>query len=131
MPREQRGAAAEAHAAQCLTQAGLRILAQNLRFPFGEIDILAAEGPHLVFVEVRYRSSMAYGGPAESVTPEKQRRLRLAAAAVLQRYGSTRPCRWDAIWASPRQTLWQRHLAIGATEPGAWGPRGLRRRTRC
>ncbi len=106
----QRGPAAEVYAAQCLTSQGLRVLGRNLRFPFGEIDILARDGGTLVFVEVRWRRSRQFGGPAASVTPAKRRRLHRAAQAVLQRYRTPPPCRWDAVWAAPAATIWERDI---------------------
>jgi putative endonuclease len=51
------------------------VLAQNVRCPLGEIDLVARDGPTLVFVEVKSRSSAAFGLPQEAVTKDKQRRL--------------------------------------------------------
>ena len=49
------GAAAEALAAEFLTQRGLTIVARNFRTRFGEIDLVARDHGTLVFVEVRLR----------------------------------------------------------------------------
>ena len=51
----------------------------------GEIDIIAEEKGVLCFIEVKGRSSLAFGAPAEAVTLEKQRRLYRAAEIYLQR----------------------------------------------
>ena len=53
----------------------------------GEIDLIARDGPTLVFVEVKTRRG---GQPAEAVTPEKQRRITLTALHFLKRH---RPAR--------------------------------------
>ena len=53
------------------------------RTPFGEIDLIAREGDTLVFVEVKARRQ---GVPAEAVTPEKQRRITLAALSFLRKH---------------------------------------------
>jgi putative endonuclease len=66
---------------------GYSILATNYRCRWGEIDIVAREGDELVFLEVRTRSSSSYGGPEESVTRAKVRRLVATAQYYLQNQG--------------------------------------------
>ena len=63
-------------------------MARNYRTRRGEIDLVLQEDASLVFVEVRYRVSIAFGRPEETVDPRKQSRLRLAAEAFLQRHQS-------------------------------------------
>lgn len=92
-----RGAAAEALAAQFLQARGIRIVERNYRCRGGEIDIIAREGSTLVFVEVRLRRGNAFGGAAASITPAKRRRLGFAARHYLGRLGREPPCRFDAI----------------------------------
>ena len=53
---------------------GMRILARNVRTPAGEIDIVAADGADVAFVEVRTRRA-GPGSAAESLTPVKIRRM--------------------------------------------------------
>ena len=62
---------------------GYRIVTSNYRCRWGEVDLIARDGPQWVFVEVRARRSQAYGGPEESLTPDKARRLTLAARHFL------------------------------------------------
>ena len=78
------GLAGEEFAAALLSEAGLKILVRNFRCYLGEIDIIAEEGTLLVFVEVRSRSSGRLGWGEESVTPNKQRKLRLLADYYLK-----------------------------------------------
>jgi putative endonuclease len=92
-----RGAAAEALAADFLEAQGLAIVAQNYRCRGGEIDLIARDGETLIFVEVRLRSDASYGGAAESITAAKRRRIAFAAAQYLGRLGREPPCRFDAI----------------------------------
>lgn len=66
-------------AATYLCDAGLTILERNWRCVQGELDIVARDGQILVFVEVKTRSSSAYGDPAEAVSPAKADRLRTLA----------------------------------------------------
>jgi putative endonuclease len=63
-------------AAGYLADAGLSIVERNWRCADGEIDIIARDGPVLVIVEVKTRSSLAFGDPAEAVNPAKADRLR-------------------------------------------------------
>jgi putative endonuclease len=87
----------ERAAARHLKRAGLRILMRGYRTPWGEIDLIAREESVLVFVEVKARRR---GDPAEAVTPEKQRRLTLAALHFLRRYRlleRDQPCRFDVV----------------------------------
>ena len=70
-------------AAQHLREAGLSIIDSNWRCELGEIDIVAVEGSTLVLCEVKTRSTLAYGTPAEALTPAKVHRLwRLAARYI-------------------------------------------------
>jgi putative endonuclease len=57
-----------------LETAGLEILARNWRCRQGELDIVARDGSQLVFVEVKTRSSRAFGSPAEAVDRAKSAR---------------------------------------------------------
>jgi putative endonuclease len=66
----------EVVAAGFLRDAGLVILDCNWRCSAGELDIIAVDGPELVFCEVKTRSSLTFGSPAEAVTPVKAARIR-------------------------------------------------------
>jgi putative endonuclease len=92
-----RGAAAEAIAARFLESRGLSIVARNYRCRGGEIDLIARDGPVVVFVEVRLRRGKAFGGAAASITASKQRRLVFAARHYLGSLAQEPPCRFDAI----------------------------------
>jgi putative endonuclease len=92
-----RGAAAEALAAEFLAARGLAILARNYRCRSGEIDLIARDRETLVFVEVRLRSSAAFGGAAASITAAKRQRIARAARHYLATLGREPPCRFDAI----------------------------------
>lgn len=95
---QSKGAAAEDLALQHLERAGLRLRERNFRIPRGEIDLIMEEGGQTIFVEVRYRRSQAFGGAAESVNYAKQRRIAIAAAVYLGRFGSRPPpCRFDVL----------------------------------
>jgi len=69
----------EQTAVEFLKERGCEISAQNVRTPYGEIDIVAKQGDVTVFVEVKTRTSNKMGLPEESITPRKREHM-LAAA---------------------------------------------------
>jgi len=91
------GRRAEDHALRHLEQHGLRLLERNYRCRGGEIDLILRDGEHLVFVEVRFRSNPAFGGPLATVDRRKQRRIVLAARHYLARRGDRDACRFDVV----------------------------------
>lgn len=99
MNRRQVGTAYEALAAEYLRQQGFRILEQNYRCRQGEIDIIARDGEHLCFVEVKFRADTAYGSAAEAVDKRKQRTIVRVARYYLMRHGYDEwtPCRFDVL----------------------------------
>ena len=92
------GRRGEEIAARYLASRGLAIVERNWRCPQGEIDLIARDGGELVFVEVKTRSSVAFGHPLESITPAKLARLRRLAAAWCDAHpGAHETIRIDAI----------------------------------
>lgn len=63
-----------------------------------------------MFVEVRYRRHLDFGGAIASVDARKQRRLSIAAAHYLKYAGWSGPCRFDVVGltAGERQPDWIR-----------------------
>lgn len=82
---ERQGRDAEALAGAWYESRGFSILAQRLRTPEGELDLIVADRTALVFVEVKARASLRFA--AEAVAPRQRRRLVAAASVVL----ATRP----------------------------------------
>jgi putative endonuclease len=82
--RRALGAFGERLAAAHLEAKGYRILERNYRRREGEIDIVAARGGCLVFVEVRTRRGGEQGSAVESVSPAKGARLVALAEAYCQ-----------------------------------------------
>ena len=68
-----------------LKRSGYRILETNFRTPFGELDVVARRGGHIVFVEVKTRASSSLGPPCLSVTRSKQRHIIRSALVYLKR----------------------------------------------
>jgi putative endonuclease len=77
---------------------GYAIVARRYRVRDGELDIVARDGPTLVFVEVKARDSREFGDAAEAVTARKRRRLaRLAVDFVARHRLEGCPCRFDVV----------------------------------
>ena len=92
------GRRGEELAARHLAASGLTIVERNWRCSQGEIDIVAQDGDELVFVEVKTRSSVAFGHPLEAITAVKLARLRrLAAAWCIEHPGAHPRIRLDAV----------------------------------
>lgn len=97
------GQQGEQKALRHLRAAGYRILARNYRTPFGEIDIIARDATHLVFVEVKQRNTGKYGSPKQAVTRRKQERLARAARIYLKNTGqSDCRARFDVVALGPQ-----------------------------
>lgn len=86
-------------AAKHLSRQGLKIVTENYLCKMGEIDIIARDNQDLVFIEVRYRKSEAFGGSVASVDEKKQKRVILAASHYLQKHKLTNKvaCRFDVF----------------------------------
>lgn len=99
MNKRQTGTAYEEQAAKWLEAHGYRILKRNYRCRQGEIDLIAEDGPCLVFIEVKYRRDSQTGHPAEAVDIRKQRRITRTALYYCceQRIPETRECRFDVV----------------------------------
>lgn len=96
--RQRLGAAGEQAAAELLLKSGYRIVAKNHRCQRGEVDLIAERGDLLVFVEVRTRATAAFGGPEETVSLAKRRRVLAAARDFLaRRRGPERGARFDVV----------------------------------
>lgn len=83
-----------------LESQGYKILKRNYRCYSGEIDIIAAKGPTLSFIEVKTRSSTLYGLPREAVTYGKQKKIRRCAEtylAMTKRMNNMPPLSFDVI----------------------------------
>jgi putative endonuclease len=66
------------------TDKGYVVVARNFRCRHGEIDLILRNDKTFRFVEVKFRRSMEYGLPQESVIRKKQQRIRRAATYWLR-----------------------------------------------
>ena len=91
------GRDAESRAEALLRRNGLQLVARNYRCRGGEIDLIMSDTQHLVFIEVRQRGSLRFGGALSSVDANKQRRVIHAAQHYLMSSGWQGPCRFDVV----------------------------------
>ena len=96
----------EDRAARLVQEHGLQLLERNFQGKTGEIDIVARDGEHLVFIEVRARNNRHFDSAAGSVNRRKQQRLVRTAQLFLQRrpHCLSMPCRFDVIAFEPPQS---------------------------
>ena len=92
------GQEGEDRAAAYLVKRGYKILERNYRTRAGEIDLIALDRGEVVFVEVKTRTSNAYGAPELAVTPQKRQRMVKAALGYIK-YKKLHqvPCRFDVV----------------------------------
>jgi len=96
--RQELGRRGEAEARAFLRRHGVRILAANFTSPVGEIDLIGTADDRLLFIEVKTRTSDAFGPPQLAVHHRKQQQIVKAAHTYLaaQRRSEV-ACRFDVV----------------------------------
>ena len=89
------GMTGEEIAANFLEKQGCVILERNYRAQHGEIDIIARTDKHLIFVEVKTRTSSEFGTPAEKVDRKKRNFLIRTAELYLYEHPTELYMRFD------------------------------------
>jgi putative endonuclease len=122
--RQRLGARGERLAAELLRSRGYRIVATNVRFPVGELDVVAWERGTLCLIEIRSVSSPHWGGALASITDRKRRRIIRAARWYLNRLRPMpRAVRFDVVaieWHDDGRPALE--LVQGAfDDDGSWG----------
>lgn len=84
--RAQIGKWGEEVAARYLTDKAYKIVARHFTHRIGEIDIVAAKGGRIIFVEVKTRTSNRFGAPEESIGWSKQEKLRRTADVYMLKH---------------------------------------------
>lgn len=85
----------EAVVADDLRKKGCAILASGWYCRMGEIDLIAADGTYLRFVEVKLRRDARFAQAREAVDARKQQKLRVSAQLYLARNPTRLQPRFD------------------------------------
>lgn len=88
-------------ACEFLERHGIEVIETNFSCRFGEIDIVARENGTVCFVEVKYRSSAAYGYPEEHVDTVKQKKICRTADFYIGGHGCGGRVRFDVVSILP------------------------------
>ena len=91
------GATGELMAVEWLQQKSFTILHVNWRYSHYEIDIVAAAGAVLHFIEVKTRRQEKFGQPEESVDKKKIANLMKAAEAFQYEYPEWKRVQYDVL----------------------------------
>lgn len=84
-----KGNLGEEIAARELEKKGYQMIERNYRGQHGEIDIIAKKNTYMVFIEVKYRTSLEMGTPGEAVDIQKQQRIKDTALQYIANWGLT------------------------------------------
>lgn len=97
IPTTKLGARGERRAAWFYRLRGYSIVARNVRFRAGEIDLIVRRGGTLAFVEVKTRQSLTAGAGFDAVDARKQRQLITLASLWLARHPHPGEVRYDVV----------------------------------
>lgn len=99
MNKREIGRNFEQKAADFLIGKGYHILDRNFNCKAGEIDLIGRDEDYLCFIEVKYRSDIDHGFPAEAVNRRKMTRIIRTAQYYMLLHGLPQdtPCRFDVV----------------------------------
>ncbi|MDL2258311.1 YraN family protein [Eubacteriales bacterium OttesenSCG-928-K08] len=97
MENQKSGAHGERLARAYLEAQGFICIGQNIRVGRNELDLVMRDGDYIVFVEVKARSSKAFGLPREAVDAKKQASLIRAAGGYLAKHAPDANARFDVV----------------------------------
>ena len=98
MNNVEKGILGEKIATEYLKSKGAYILENNYKIKSGEIDIIAEINDELVFIEVKSRTNIKFGYPAEAVDCRKIRKIvNTAKYYILKNNLNNVPIRFDVI----------------------------------
>ena len=102
------GRKAESFTAKMMQGENYKIVAHNVNYPCGEIDLIAQNRQQIVFVEVRSRASSEFGLPEETVGRNNQQKIIAAEKLWVQKNDPSGEyqCRFDMIGFSAGKPSW-------------------------
>ena len=105
MDKIKKGKTGEAKAENFLTEKGYEVIARNYRYKRSEIDLIVKKDNWLVFVEVKMRSSSAFGHPEQSVNKAKRKKVLEGAAHYLEETNWPGNVRYDIVAITKKETV--------------------------
>lgn len=91
--QKKKGALGEQAVKKYITEKGYNVIAENYTVRGGEIDLIAANGDELHFIEVKTRKSSDLYTGLESIDIKKQKRIAMAAVKFCTEHGfDLQPC---------------------------------------
>jgi len=93
----KKGKEGEVRAERFLTEKGYETVVRNYRYKRSEIDLIVKKENWLVFVEVKMRSSAAFGHPEQSVNSAKRKKVMEGAAQYLEETNWKGNVRYDIV----------------------------------
>ena len=105
------GKSGEIIVANFLKKKGYKILETNYKNKIGEIDVIAKDKDYTVFVEVKSRTSRAFGDPLEAVDIHKQEKIRKVATLYMMKHNLLDSLvRFDAVAILGKEDYQIRHI---------------------
>ena len=95
--KKNKGVESEDQACNFLQHKGLNLITRNYYCRQGEIDLIMSDKETTVFIEVRYRKNNHYGDAKESITIQKQNKIRTTALHYMQSHPDSNNVRFDVI----------------------------------
>lgn len=97
----QTGGIGEKLAAEFLMAKGFKVVARNYRWGKSEIDLIVQQKDWLIFVEVKTRSSAAWGEPESFVSDLQRRMIYQAAEEYIFKINWQGNIRFDIVSVKP------------------------------
>ena len=95
-----KGNITERFAESYLNKHGLTSVENNYHSRQGEIDLIMRDGETYVFIEVKYRKNMNFGGAISAIPASKQKKIKHCITFYLHQLGLNEyntPCRIDVV----------------------------------
>lgn len=102
------GTQKEIIAAKYLSERGFFVKERNFRTRQGEIDLIGYDGDYLVFVEVKYRSTLDFADPLAAVNLRKQQKISKVAQyyRCIHKVNLSKPIRYDVVGILQNDVIW-------------------------
>lgn len=106
MNTRKTGAFYEGAACDYLTRQGIVILERNFACRQGEVDIIARQKDCVIFLEVKYRRTNAFGDALLAVSFRKQKKICRCAEYYCMKHPWVTHFRYDVIAINDTQIKW-------------------------